>query len=293
MSRVLVMFLFGFVYALTACHPKQRDVGGDGEAVDSSAIVTDTLVAVPDSIAVDTVGTTKIPAVGSQPNKIDIWEPGLFDSIPRYSQRRPFKMDPYPDIIKRYEDDAFVYSENIKSRVGVLQRVVSRISKWLSDLMPDNPLRFEKEFGYLFAFLALIVLAYILYKVLYNKNSYFITHKPEDEELDTVSYVERNLMNSNLDHYIKESIEQKNYALGVRYLQLQNIQKLAQTGHIIWKHSKTNAEFANEITNDGLRTGFLDCTQVFDRVWFGQFGLSETEFNQYRELFYQYQNQIK
>ncbi|MDF2517199.1 MAG: hypothetical protein K0R59_2495 [Sphingobacterium sp.] len=278
---------------LGACDPKPKAKESEIDTADSVAV--DSISSLLDSanIALDSAAMDSVAVAKADNSDSTLWDPQLFDSIPRYSHDRAFKMDPYPEIIKRYEQDDFVYSENIKDKISLLQRILSRISEWLGDIMPDNRYKFNKEFGYVFAFLALIALAFILYKVLYNKNQYFIKHEREEDALDTLAYVERNLMNSDLKKYIKDAIEQKNYALGIRYLQLLNIQKLAQAGHIQWKHSKTNAEFANEIQNNALRGGFEECTRIFDYVWFGQFELNTSDFSQYEQLFNQYQNQIK
>ncbi len=293
MNRILFVFSFIYLLSLSGCDPKPTTDDSeisttDSVAVDSVASLLDSAAFGVDSAAMDSVAMTK-----AVDNKDALWDPHLFDSIPEYNQERAFKMDPYQEIIKRYERDDFVYSENIKDKVSVLQRILHRIGEWLGDIMPDNPYKFNEEFGYVFAFFALIALAFVLYKVLYNKNQYFIKHGQEEDALDTLAYVERNLMDSDINQYIKEAISQRNYALGIRYLQLLNIQKLAQADHIKWKHSKTNTEFANEIQNNTLRRGFEECTKVFDYVWFGQFELTESDFNQYNELFNQYQNQIK
>lgn len=286
MNKLLFVFAFVSMLSLSACDPKPQTE--DSETYTADSVAADSAAIVIDSATVDSIAMTE--AVNS---KEVLWDPHLFDSIPKYSQGRAYKMDPYPEIIKRYEHDDFVYSENIKDKVGVLQRILQRISQWLGDIMPDNPYKFNEEFGYVFAFLALIALAFVLYKVLYNKNQYFIKHEQEKDPLDSLAYVERNLMNSDLSPYIKGAIEGRNYALGIRYLQLLNIQKLAQAGHIKWKHSKTNADFANEIQDNALRAGFEECTRIFDYIWFGQFELNESDFSQYEQLFNQYQHQIK
>lgn len=286
MNKLLFVFAFVSMLSLSACDPKPQ--AEDSETYTADSVAADSAAIAIDSATVDSIAMTE--AVNS---KEALWDPHLFDSIPKYSQGRAYKMDPYPEIIKRYEHDDFVYSENIKDKVGVLQRILQRISQWLGDIMPDNPYKFNEEFGYVFAFLALIALAFVLYKVLYNKNQYFIKHEQEKDPLDSLAYVERNLMNSDLSPYIKGAVEGRNYALGIRYLQLLNIQKLAQAGHIKWKHSKTNADFANEIQDNALRAGFEECTRIFDYIWFGQFELNESDFSQYEQLFNQYQHQIK
>lgn len=297
MTRKLLFFLSMALFSLLACDPYRPKDDSKETSVDSVTAGQDTVISELDSAnrVADSVGVGA-PAMKSSPavvDKTDLWSPSLFDTIPKYTKERAFKMDAYQDIIKRYESDDFVYSENIKDRVSALQRILSRISDWLGSLMPDNPYKFREEFGYLFAFLALIALAFILYKILYNKNQYFIKHDQEKDELDTLAYVERNLMNSNLDPYIRDAIDQANYDLGIRYLQLLTIQKLAHGGHIKWKQSKTNTEFANEIQDHVLRQGFLDCTKIFDHVWFGKFILNASEFSRYKEIFDQYQHQIK
>ena len=292
MNKLFFFFCIVCLSVFSACDPKPRNTDSNSDRIDSLNVRIDSTLVAADSVGVDSISAEA--AIGQQEkDEIDLWDPTLFDSIPKYTEERSFKMDPYQDIIKRYETDDFVYSENIKDRVGALQRILARLADWLGSIMPDNPYKFREEFGYVFAFLAVIALAFILYKVLYNRKQYFIKHDEEENELDVLAYVERNLMNSNLDPYIQEAVAQKNYALGIRYLQLLNIQKLAQTDQIKWKQSKTNAEFAQEIQNVELRRGFLECTKIFDYVWFGQFELTEVNFNQYQELFHQYQNQIK
>jgi len=291
-NKLFFFFCIVCLSVFSACDPKPRNTDSNSDRIDSLNVRIDSTLVAADSVGVDSISAEA--AIGQQEkDEIDLWDPTLFDSIPKYTEERSFKMDPYQDIIKRYETDDFVYSENIKDRVGALQRILARLADWLGSIMPDNPYKFREEFGYVFAFLAVIALAFILYKVLYNRKQYFIKHDEEENELDVLAYVERNLMNSNLDPYIQEAVAQKNYALGIRYLQLLNIQKLAQTDQIKWKQSKTNAEFAQEIQNVELRRGFLECTKIFDYVWFGQFELTEVNFNQYQELFHQYQNQIK
>ncbi|WP_394676432.1 DUF4129 domain-containing protein [uncultured Sphingobacterium sp.] len=291
-NRLFVFFGIALLSVFYACDPKPRDTDSNSDRIDSLNVRIDSTLVVADSVAIDSIA---VKAPNGQPEKdeIDLWDPTLFDSIPKYTEERSFKMDPYQDIIKRYETDDFVYSENIKDRVGALQRILARLADWIGSIMPDNPYKFREEFGYVFAFLAVIALAFILYKVLYNRKQYFIKHSEEESELDVLAYVERNLMNSNLEPYIQEAIAQRNYALGIRYLQLLNIQKLAQSDHIKWKLSKTNAEFAEEIQNEELRRGFAKCTRIFDYVWFGQFQLTEDNFSQYQQLFHQYQKQIK
>lgn len=222
-----------------------------------------------------------------------LWEPGRFDSIAVNTKPFNNKTPAYKDVIGRYEDPDFVYSENIKDRIGVLERIFSRLAHWLGSLFPQNAINWNREFTYIFACIALVALAFILYKVLYKRNVFYRQEEREDEQMRTVDYVEKNLMEVNLAPYINEAERTQNYALGIRYLQLLSIQMLAHAGQIRWKASKTNADFSAEIQKDTLREGFENLTKVFNRVWFGKFELKESDFQAYRKMFYDYQQHIK
>lgn len=141
--------------------------------------------------------------------------------------------------------------------------------------------------------LGVLAIVYILYRLLISNNSPFFRPKKETEEdPNSLKYIEKNLMNIELQEYINEAIKTKNYPLAIRYLHLENVKKLAQKELIQWEYQKTNRELINEIENENLRKQFQENTLIFNEIWFGSREVSAEDFGQYQEMFNQLNRQI-
>lgn len=227
-------------------------------------------------------------------NSVDIWNKNLFQEIPKDSRPATVTIKDYKSVLARYQSEEFIYSQNIKDKIGFFDRLMTRFNRWLSSLMPNSFFNYNEEFFYFLGILGLAVLIYIFYKLIYSGNSFF---RKENKELESeegldLGYVEKNLMNTDLKPYLVDSIKDRNYTLAIRYLQLLNIQKLAHADMIKWKYSKTNSDFANEISDSILKNEFIQCTRVFEYVWFGDFNLTAADFERYEQDFKNFQSKI-
>ncbi|UIR55851.1 DUF4129 domain-containing protein [Sphingobacterium sp. SRCM116780] len=227
-------------------------------------------------------------------DSINIWNKNLFQEIPKDNRPATITIKDYKSVLARYQSEEFIYSENIKDKIGFFDRLIVRFNHWLSGLIPNSSFNFNEEFFYFLGLIGLAVLIYIFYKLIYSGNSFFRkdNKEGEDEEGSDLVYVEKNLMNTDLKPYLVDSIKDRNYTLAIRYMQLLNIQKLAHAHVIKWKYSKTNNDFANEISDSILREEFIKCTQVFEYVWFGGFDLTAADFERYQQDFKNFQSKI-
>lgn len=254
------------------------------------------------SIALTAFGQNSDPRKMPMPNidsastdeEVNIWDKGLFSEIPQDTKAPIITVKNYKEVLARYESEEFTYSENIKDRISFVDRLIARLRNWLSDLMPQSNYEFKETFYYILGGIAVIILVYIVYKLIYSKNAFFRKDKNEgeDTESDELTYVEKNLMNTNLQPYLKDAVTNQDFSLAIRYLQLLNIQKLAEAELIKWKYSKTNSDFANEIDNNLLKKDFQQCTRIFEYVWFGDFQLNQPDFERYQQDFKQFQSKI-
>ena len=118
----------------------------------------------------------------------------------------------------------------------------------------------------------------------------YIKYETEQEEQEEqIDFVERNLLQVDVRTYLSEAIQQKNYALAIRYLQLMNIQLLGRKGIVHWNQARTNQELIAEVENKELKTDFLTCSSFFDYVWFGGFEVSEASYEKYADRFMEFQ----
>ena len=85
----------------------------------------------------------------------------------------------------------------------------------------------------------------------------------------------------------------QNYRLAVRLLYLQTLKLLADNAVIDWRINKTNAAYVQEVKGYQGQLQFLQLTNYFDKAWYGESNVDTKQFSQLKELFSQFQQQIK
>jgi len=96
---------------------------------------------------------------------------------------------------------------------------------------------------------------------------------------------ERDRLNQQLQHFIQV----RDYRQATRYLYLISLTLLNGKGLIQWHKDATNQEYLLQLKGSSLETPFRYLTGLYDKVWYGEFPLGETQFNrlhQYFEDFY-------
>src|SRR5690606_42056093 len=107
------------------------------------------------------------------------------------------------------------------------------------------------------------IFLFLLYKLFFSGKKVYV-QLPEEklDEEEEMAFVERNLMQVDLHHYIREALQKGNYAMAIRYQQLLNIQILHEKGYIHWKHTKTNVELMEDVAIKELKEEFLACAAL-------------------------------
>lgn len=217
-------------------------------------------------------------------------EEGYYDSI---ASARPFEGDigqSFGEMLPKYQTEEFAYSESITTKLSFLDRVRKRFWKFIEDYFPKKSLFSEEDFYNVLAVLGLIFILYLCYHFFIGKNKIY-THikKEKGEKEEEIAFVERNLMDVDVRKYIAEAVGKQDYALAIRYQQLLNIQTLNKKSLIEWDYTKTNAELMEGVKNEELRQSFLACASLFDRAWFGDFKVNDTDYRGIAQEFEQFQ----
>ena len=116
---------------------------------------------------------------------------------------------------------------------------------------------------------------------------------PVGTENISIEEIEANIHESDLDRHIRESIEQKNYALAIRLYYLAIIKEMSLNKWIKWKRDKTNKDYLREVSNTDLFKPYRNATRIFERVWYGQSELGEQDFLNMKPNFVDLINQAK
>lgn len=236
-------------------------------------------ITVQESVGIDTVQAAK---------QYRYWERGYYDSIPRIDPPAS-TAQPFQNMIVKYQHKDFEYVESISDKLTIWGSIRSWIKNFLKDLFPDINLNPGNWFYNLLGIAGAGLVIYLLYKFFLSGRQLIRDPQEEDStEQESIEFVERNLLDVDIHSYIKNALNDKNYALAIRYQQLLNIQLLATKNFISWNQTKTNVELMAEIPHADLQQEFKKCTDLFNYVWFGDFTLTPSKFeeiiNQFREF---------
>lgn len=84
---------------------------------------------------------------------------------------------------------------------------------------------------------------------------------------------------------IDKAVRKQNYRLAVRYYYLLILKRLTDTELIEYEFDKTNSDYFAEITSEKLNLGFRKATTIYDYIWYGNFTVTETDFNKAQSIF--------
>jgi hypothetical protein len=96
-------------------------------------------------------------------------------------------------------------------------------------------------------------------------------------------------MGEDLARRLQHFIQAGDYRQATRYLYLISLTLLNEKGLIQWHRETTNQEYLLQLKGSSWEASFRYLTGIYDRVWYGEFPLGETQFNrlhQYFEDFY-------
>jgi hypothetical protein len=79
---------------------------------------------------------------------------------------------------------------------------------------------------------------------------------------------------------LETATAQGNYRLAVRLLYLKTLKQLTDQKLIDWKPDKTNSQYAYELANQPFAPQFNALTHDFDYVWYGNFSIEKSQFEE-------------
>jgi hypothetical protein len=88
-------------------------------------------------------------------------------------------------------------------------------------------------------------------------------------------------LNQQLQHFI----QLRDYRQATRYLYLISLTMLNEKGLIQWHRDATNQEYLLQLKGSAWETSFRYLTGIYDKVWYGEFPLEETQFNRLHHYF--------
>lgn len=97
--------------------------------------------------------------------------------------------------------------------------------------------------------------------------------------------ITENIHDLDFNGLIDEAIQNHNYRLAVRLFYLKTLKQLTDQNLIHWQPTKTNRSYVHELKAPALQRDFEKLTSQFEYVWYGDFALTENDFQQLRTDF--------
>jgi hypothetical protein len=139
-------------------------------------------------------------------------------------------------------------------------------------------------------FFALVLL--LLYIIITKTRLYKIFYT--DIEVPMPDFEEIDVLNEEYDfnRAIGMQLSQRNYRGAVRLLHLKMLKELDSHERIRYSKEKTNRDYSRELGDINLRNSFISLTGIYNRVWYGNYSLSEEEFESMASGFYQFSEEL-
>jgi len=148
----------------------------------------------------------------------------------------------------------------------------------------------QNFFYYLLIALGIAFLIFIILKIT-GITTISIFRKSPAQFTMPFSETTENIHGVDFEVEIEKAVAGHNYRLAVRFLYLYSLKQLNDTGLIDWQLEKTNYTYYHEIPPGEKRQLFGLITRQFEYVWYGNFNIDATSFNNINVLFKQFKQQ--
>jgi hypothetical protein len=192
------------------------------------------------------------------------------------------------DFQKKYNSKDFDYGI-IKPHESLWNKIVRNISRILRNIFGNlNPVAANRYTLVILRILGIVALAFIIYylvKYLNSKNGNFFFSKKNKNLAPISSDIHENIHEINFPQLINKYEVEKDFRSAIRYRFLSILKILSDKNKITWMPEKTNQDYVSELKDETSKKQFLELAYIFDYVWYGEFSLSESDYNYYKEKF--------
>jgi hypothetical protein len=107
-----------------------------------------------------------------------------------------------------------------------------------------------------------------------------INQSVESLQID-VENAEEKLLETDVDYLLNKAKSAKDWRLALRMYYLKNLKTLHEQGYIAWQIQKTNYEYNIELKNWNHLSDWKNITLHYERSWYGEKQINETDFIQH------------
>jgi hypothetical protein len=131
---------------------------------------------------------------------------------------------------------------------------------------------------------------FVIYRIIVV-NKLFLFYSPKKVKKEAEEEV-INIDDENIDEKIQKAMDQKDNRMAVRYMYLKALKLLNDRQWIHFHAEATNYEYVNEMSKHKLGDDFRFLTRVYDYMWYGEFTLTNEQFEIVHNNFKHFYNAV-
>ncbi|MCT8339778.1 DUF4349 domain-containing protein [Flavobacteriaceae bacterium TK19130] len=199
--------------------------------------------------------------------------------------------------LKEYRtDEAFDYTEAKREKswwdklMDWFANIWNSFWRWLfGDFRGNSFLLFLFEvLPWLIVLGVVIFIVWLFYKL--NPGASLLKSKETHEVFFTEE--EEIIKTKDIRALIDKALSEGNFRLAVRYYYLLVLKQLTDAEIIDYEFDKTNADYISEIEEAMLNQQFRKATLLYDYIWYGNFSVTQSDFNKAEKTFANLQQNI-
>lgn len=203
-------------------------------------------------------------------------------------QVRTFKQE---RLQKYLNDEDFKYDRDFRPQAPNLwQRFkLWLLSKILQALDNEQVVNFWKWGIYVFC--GAVILYVILKLTKTNVRGLFFGQAQSGKM--SFSEQDENIHELDFEQLIAEAIALQQYGKAIRLFYLKTLKQLTDRKLIDWRINKTNYDYVRELGSKDLAPSFRNLTFLFEYICYGDFPITQTDFEQAQSAFKKFEEQLK
>ncbi|GAB3927093.1 DUF4129 domain-containing protein [Mucilaginibacter myungsuensis] len=182
------------------------------------------------------------------------------------------------------DEDFKYYTKDYKKEETLWDKFWRWFWDMVGKLFPNVSAGSASIIKYILIGVAVICAVFLIIKLASSDLSNIFLRTPKEAALPYSESLE-NIHEISFDEEIEAALAARNFKLAVRLLYLASLKQLSDAGLIHWELGKTNSAYLEELGDTDRRQTFGVLTRQFEYIWYGNFPVDATSFNNIQTLF--------
>jgi hypothetical protein len=128
--------------------------------------------------------------------------------------------------------------------------------------------------------------------MLLKVNAFKVFYSGADQGKQGYKVFDENIHEMDFDTLIKEAVDKNDFRIATRLIFLHSLKLLSDKHLIDFNPGKTNHDYVEEVKSQELKTGLNELSFYFDYAWYGNFSITQTQFQSIQNTFKNWREKI-